>query len=59
MHRWTPNDIHDIDALGSTMPYCDVVVTDKAVASHANRTGLAERLGTVVLPRLSDVLSHL
>jgi hypothetical protein len=58
-HRWTPNDIHDIDALGSTMPYCDVVVTDKAVASHANRTGLAQRLGTVVLPRLSDVLSHL
>lgn len=58
-HRWTPNDIHDIDALGSSLPYCDVVVTDKAVASHANRCGLAERLGTVVLSRLDDLLPHL
>jgi len=30
-------------------------VTDKAVASHAKRTGLAERLGTVVLAKLSDL----
>ena len=54
-HNWKPNDITDIDALGSTLPYCDVVVTDKAAASHATRTGLAERLGTVVLSRLSDL----
>jgi hypothetical protein len=59
MHRWTPNDIHDIDALGSTLPYCDVVVTDKAAARHVHRTGLAERLGTVVLWRLSDLPQHL
>jgi hypothetical protein len=58
-HRWTTNDIHDIDLLGSTIPYCDVVVTDKAAASHANRTGLAERHNTVVLPRLSDLRAHL
>jgi hypothetical protein len=56
MHRWTTNDIHDIDALGSTVPYCDIVVTDKAVASHIHRTGLDKRLGTVVLARLSDLL---
>ncbi len=58
-HRWTPNDIHDIDALGSTLPYCSIVVTDKAAASHAVRTGLAERLGTIVLSRVSDVLRYL
>lgn len=58
-HRWTPNDIHDIDALGSTLPYCDIVVTDKAMASHAKGTGLTERLGTLVLSRLSDLLEHL
>lgn len=58
-HRWTPNDIHDIDALGSTLPYCDIVVTDKAAASHANRTGLAERLHTTVLSRTSDLFQHL
>jgi hypothetical protein len=58
-HRWTPNDIHDIDALGSTLPYCDIVVTDKAVASHVERTGLSERLDTVVISRLSSLLEHL
>lgn len=58
-HRWTPNDIHDIDALGSTLPYCDIVMTDKATASHVRRTGLAERCHTIVLWRLSDLLDHL
>jgi len=54
-HVWNPNDITDIDAFGSTLPYCDIVVTDKAVATHAHRTGLAERLGTAVLARISDL----
>ncbi len=59
LHRWTPNDIHDIDAMGSTLPYCDIVVTDSAVASHANQTKLAERLGTIVTSQLSDLAQHL
>jgi hypothetical protein len=58
-HPWTQNDIHDIDAMGSTVPYCDIVVTDKAVASHANQTKLAERLGTIVISQLSDLPQHL
>lgn len=58
-HRWTTNDIHDIDALGSTLPYCDIVVTDRAIASHAKRTGLTERLETVALARLADLARHL
>lgn len=58
-HVWRVNDIHDIDALGSTLPYCDIVVTDKAAASHARRTGLAERLGTTVLSRLDDLIALL
>ena len=58
-HRWTTNDIHDIDALASTLPYCDIVVTDKAAAAAANRCGLAERLNTVVLARLDDLPEHL
>lgn len=58
-HRWATNDIHDIDALASTLPYCDIVVTDRAVAAHANRRGLAERLNTVVVARLPDLLEHL
>jgi len=59
LHRWTQNDIHDIDAMGSALPYCDIVVTDKAVASHVNRSSLAERLQTVVLWRLADLLQCL
>ena len=59
MHRWTPNDVHDIDAMGSALPYCDIVVTVKAVASHAKRAKLAERLDTIALWRLSDLLQHL
>jgi hypothetical protein len=58
-HRWTTNDIADIDALGSTLPYCDVVLTDKAVASNVKRAGLTERLDTVVLSRLSDLVNYL
>jgi hypothetical protein len=58
-HPWRTNDIADIDALGSTLPYCDIVVTDKAIASHAQRTGLAERLGTTVLASLQDLPSLL
>lgn len=57
-HRWKPNDISDIDALGSTVPYCDVVVTDTAMASHARSTGLADRLNTRVLSQLSELPEH-
>lgn len=56
-HHWTVNDMHDIDALGSTIPYCDIVVTDKAAASHVNGSGLADRLGTTVITRLDDLAS--
>lgn len=59
MHRWTPNDTHDIDALGSTLPYCDIVVTDKAVASIVRSTRLGDRLGTITLSRLADLMVHL
>ncbi len=59
MHRWTTNDITDIDALASTLPYCDIVVTDKAAASVVKVTGLAGRLQTIVLSRLSDLAQRL
>jgi hypothetical protein len=58
-YRWTPNDIHDIDALGSTLPYCDIVVTDRSAAAHAQRAGLPERLSTLVLTRIVDLPEHL
>ncbi|MEM1332746.1 MAG: hypothetical protein AAGG08_04730 [Actinomycetota bacterium] len=56
-HKWKRNDIHDIDALGSTVPYCDVVVTDKAAATHVRSAGLPERFNTHVLHRLDDLVA--
>ncbi|MDQ4144826.1 MAG: hypothetical protein M3198_14025 [Actinomycetota bacterium] len=58
-HHWRTNDISDIDAIGSTLPYCDVVVTDKAAARAIEQSGVAERLGTVALSQLSDLLGQI
>ena len=58
-HPWIRNDIFDIDAMSTVLPYCDVVVTDKAMMSHVDRTGLAERLGTKVLSSLGDLVEQL
>jgi hypothetical protein len=55
-HRWKPNHIHDIDALASTVPYCDIVITDKEAASHLIRTGVAGRFQTTVLSRIEDLI---
>lgn len=54
-HRWSNNDVHDIHALAIALPYCDIVVTDRAMASLAIQAKLAERLNTVVLSKLSDL----
>ena len=58
-HRWKPNHIQDIDALASTVPYCDIVVTDKEAASHLDQTGVAGRFQTTVLSSISDLPRHL
>ena len=58
-HRWTNNHVHDINALASTLPYCDVVVTDREMASLVRRTKLDERLNTTVLHRLEDLIGLL
>lgn len=58
-HMWSTNDIYDIDALSMAMPYCDVVLTDRAVTAQANSSQLASRLNTIVsheLESLSEIL---
>lgn len=49
-HRWTTNDLHDLDAMSLALPYCDVVLADAAVRSHVLRSGL-NRLLNVAIPR--------
>lgn len=58
-HHWNNNDIHDLHALAVTLPYCDIVITDRAMASRAMQSGLADRLNTVVLSCLSDLRQRL
>ena len=59
--RWKINDVFDIAALTVALPYCDVVCTDKGMRHHIDKTGIADRLATVViddlrkLPPLLDV----
>ena len=57
-HPWKRNDIFDIDAMSTVLPYCDVVVTDKAMTSHVDRTKLTERLDTKVISSLDDLVEE-
>jgi hypothetical protein len=53
--RWESNDMFDIDAMCVAVPYCDVVVTDKATCHAVHAAGLPGRLGTIVIPRLDEL----
>ena len=58
-HRWRRNDLFDIDAMSTVLPYCDVVLTDRAMKSHIDRSQLASRLNTKVLASLNELVEHL
>lgn len=58
-HGWKENHIHDIFALALTVPYCDIVLTDREMVSHVRRTGVDQRMDTVVLSKLEDLSEHL
>ena len=49
-HRWTTNDIHDIDALAVAVAYCDAVFADKA-ARNALTTAPELKPFCTYLPR--------
>ena len=54
-HRWANNHVYDIHALASTLPYCDIVLTDREMTGFVRRSKLDERLGTTVLNSLHDL----
>jgi len=56
---WLPNDVTDIDQLAMTMPYCDVVVTEKAAADALKKAHLDERCATTLLRSLNDLPTFL
>ena len=56
-HQWTPNDIHDIDALAVAVPYCDAVFTDKAARNTLAASPELRLFGTF-LPRKPGELAE-
>ena len=57
--QWTANDIHDIDAMSLSVPYCDIVVTEKACHHALQEARLGKRMHTALLRNLEDLPSTL
>ena len=53
--HWTANDMHDIDAMSLAVPYCDVVVTEKACQHVLGAACLGKRMHTALLRNLEDL----
>jgi hypothetical protein len=57
--RWSANDIYDIDAMALAVPYCDVVVTEKACQHALVSAGVDMRMKTIILRELAQLPSTL
>jgi hypothetical protein len=56
---WEANDLRDIGALSVAIAHCDIVVTENLWTDAAKRSGIDQKLGTVVLSQLEDLTEHL
>jgi len=54
-----PNDLWDLGFLAPTLPYCQVVVTEKYWAHLAKATRLDKKYSCTVLPRLEELMPFL
>ena len=57
--QWNANDIYDIDAMSLAVPYCDIVVTEKACHHILNAARLGERMHTAILRDIRELPSML
>jgi len=53
--KWTPNTIFDIDAMALSVPYCDVVLTEKNAYDSLLRERFDERMHTVIMRRPGEL----
>lgn len=58
-HRWTPNDIFDIDAMSVAVPYCDIVFTDGAVQNALTTARIDDRMSTQLPRKIRDLVTIL
>jgi hypothetical protein len=56
---WLQNDVYDIDAMAFTVPYCHVVVADKATADALRRAKAGDRHGTFITSKLDELVGVL
>ena len=52
---WKANDFNDLMFLSTSVPYCDVVVTERQWSTHVNKLGLSQEYDTIVLHDLTDL----
>ena len=52
---WSANDIYDVDAMALAVPYCDIVVTEKACHHALVSAGMDKRMNTVLLRDLTSL----
>jgi len=52
---WEQNDVYDTDAMSIAVPYCDVVVADKAVVDALGRVKAGEQHGTLITGKLDEL----
>lgn len=52
---WATNDIHDIRALSTAVPYCDIVVTEKHAHSVLTAAKVPAKTRRVLLRRLDEL----
>lgn len=55
--QWSANDIYDIDALALAVPYCDIVVTEKACQHVLQTSRIGQRMHTALLRNLDELPS--
>jgi hypothetical protein len=52
---WAQNDLYDTDAMSIAVPYCAVVVADKAAADALRRAKADQRHGTLITGKLEEL----
>jgi hypothetical protein len=56
---WEQNDVYDTDAMSIAVPYCAVVVADKAVVDALRRVKAGEHHGTLITGKLEELAEAL
>lgn len=52
---WEGNDLNDLTALSITIPYCDIVVTERMWTGLINQAKVGDRFGTSVIRSVSEL----